>query len=158
LRGEKEHISVHYQQTRYDVEVSTLQTLKALYDAIDAKFQIAAPFDYIYRWEDGDAVKVTDIKDLKSDHLYYIKTRNDLEPVAPPVSSQSPSPFKSMQEFYDALGAQGSNDSQIAKIRKIFDEQEIGVNVLARLTDEKLKEDGLTQRGLREAVLAVLGK
>jgi hypothetical protein len=41
---------------------------------------------------------------------------------------------------------------------KIFEEQDIEVGVLDRLTDEKLKEDGLKQGGLREAVLAVLGK
>jgi hypothetical protein len=40
----------------------------------------------------------------------------------------------------------------------VFQQQRVKVGVLDRLTDEKLKEDGLTQKGLREAMLAVLGR
>jgi hypothetical protein len=63
-----------------------------------------------------------------------------------------------MEEFFAALRARGCDDEDIGIISDVFQKQRIKVGVLHRLTDEKLKEDGLTQRGLREAVLAVLGK
>jgi hypothetical protein len=64
--------------------------------------------------------------------------------------------FESMDNFYKALKDYGKKDQQIEKIRDVFVEQEIDVTELTTLTDAKLKEDGLTQRGLREAVLSVI--
>ena len=39
---------------------------------------------------------------------------------------------------------------------KVFVEQDIKVMEITKLTDEKLKEDGLTRHGLREAVLSAI--
>jgi len=41
-------------------------------------------------------------------------------------------------------------------VKAIIEGQEILRKQLSTLTDAKLKEDGLTQRGLREAVLSVI--
>jgi hypothetical protein len=64
--------------------------------------------------------------------------------------------FESMDDFYKALKEYGKKDEQIEKIKSVLLEQEIDVMELTTLTDAKLKEDGLTQRGLREAVLSVI--
>jgi hypothetical protein len=71
---------------------------------------------------------------------------------------KSPRHFENMEDFYGALCAKGLKDSQIAIIRKVFEEQEIEVFVLHSLTEKDLEKDGLKQGGLRKAILAVLGK
>ena len=66
-----------------------------------------------------------------------------------------------MDDFYTALGNNLGTEKkqrQLDLVRKVFDEQDVEFNTLSRLTDEKLKEVGITQLGLREAILAVLGK
>ncbi|KAI3632613.1 hypothetical protein MIR68_009719 [Amoeboaphelidium protococcarum] len=66
--------------------------------------------------------------------------------------------FGDMNEFYEALSARGKDARQIGIIRTVFEAQEIGVDELLDLTDGELKEVGVTQLGLRIAILAVLGK
>lgn len=63
-----------------------------------------------------------------------------------------------MEEFYEALRGQGKDARQIEIIRTVFEKEEFGVGELDQLTDEKLKEYGLKQGGLRVAVLKVIGK
>jgi hypothetical protein len=70
----------------------------------------------------------------------------------------SVSSFSNMDEFYRKLGAKGCTEDDIGIIRNAFDGERIRVGALPRLTDDKLKEYGLKQGGLREAILAVLGK
>ena len=64
-----------------------------------------------------------------------------------------------MDGFYEVLQkAKGLDERQIGIIQDMFEKEEIGFEQLPRLTNEKLKEDGLTQRGLWEAILSILGK
>jgi hypothetical protein len=70
----------------------------------------------------------------------------------------SPRHFKNMQEFYDALRDNDCDNEDIRIISDVFQKQRIKVKQLQRLTDEKLEKYGFKQRGLREAILAVLGK
>jgi hypothetical protein len=59
-----------------------------------------------------------------------------------------------MEEFYSALLTNGLTKIQNDKVKTIFDAQELCVKQLSNLTDKKFKEDGLIERGLREAVLS----
>jgi hypothetical protein len=63
-----------------------------------------------------------------------------------------------MEDFYAALEKFGLEADDIAVIRAVFVEQRIKFWTLASLTDEKLKEAGIKQLGLREAILAFVGK
>jgi hypothetical protein len=67
--------------------------------------------------------------------------------------------FVDMNGFYAALkDKENLDEEEILIIQTEFLKQRIKFNTLSRLTDEILKEDGITQRGLREAILNVLGK
>jgi hypothetical protein len=63
-----------------------------------------------------------------------------------------------MDKFYSALQKEDLDDVDITGVQNIFEKEKIKASTLPRLTNEKLKEYGLAQGGLREAVLAVLGK
>jgi hypothetical protein len=63
-----------------------------------------------------------------------------------------------MDDFYAALKEFGLDDEQVEFIRTVFNEQKIMSQTLPRLTNESLREYGIKQGGLREAILAVLGK
>jgi hypothetical protein len=156
----KEHISIKYKNQRYALEVSGILSMDALIKAVEQKFKLAQPIISLYTIEDGDVIVVTDVKDLREGFLYYVLTANEKLPQS--STSVSAGSFASMEEFYTALEQKLTNLSkkkkQMETIKKIFDEQDIEVGVLSRLTDGKLKEAGLVQIGLREAVLAVIGK
>jgi hypothetical protein len=47
--------------------------------------------------------------------------------------------FKTMEEFYEVLRGVGLNESQINKIRDVFEYQEIIPTIISSLNDEKLK-------------------
>jgi len=156
----EKHISVKYKNQEFDLEISDILSMDALIRAVDDKFKAPVPIRLLYRLRDGNPIIVTDVKDMREGFLYYVLTANETLPHS--STSVSVSSFKSMEEFYAALEQKLTNPSkkerQMETIMKIFEEQDIEVGVLDRLTDEKLKEDGLKQGGLREAVLAVLGK
>jgi SAM domain (Sterile alpha motif) len=66
-----------------------------------------------------------------------------------------------MDGFYAALSKflrTESNPMQMELVRKAFDVHGIEFKILYRLTSQKLAECGIKQVGLREAILAVLGK
>ena len=66
--------------------------------------------------------------------------------------------FESMDYFYKALEAIGGWEKEDTEIvKKVFRVQRIKLSQITTLTDAKLKEAGLTQRGLREAILSVIG-
>ena len=74
-----------------------------------------------------------------------------------PSSNKRKRGFESMDDFYKALQAIIDWEKQDTEIVKnVFEAQRIKLFQLTALTDAKLKEDGLTQRGLREAVLSVI--
>ncbi|KAI3655879.1 hypothetical protein MP638_004167 [Amoeboaphelidium occidentale] len=156
LHGEEKHISLKHLKRRFKLEMSTLQTLESLHDAVSKKIKLVAPIDYIYKWEEED----------KKNNLYYVKSINDPEPVAPtsPQSSVHANPaisFQTMDEFYEALQNELDDEFKeelVTTAKKVFREQGIGLKQVPTLTNEELKEFGLKQGGLREAILKVLGK
>jgi hypothetical protein len=65
--------------------------------------------------------------------------------------------FVSMQDFYKSLEAiVGWEKEDTEIVKKVFGVQRIKLSQITTLTDAKLKEAGLTQLGLREAVLSVI--
>jgi hypothetical protein len=58
LHGEEKHVSLKHLKRRFKLEVSTLQALESLHDAVSKKIKLVAPIDYIYKWEDQDIVKI----------------------------------------------------------------------------------------------------
>ncbi len=75
-----------------------------------------------------------------------------------PPAESAPS-FSNLEEFYQALQSrEGLDSEEVSEIKRIFEEQKINIRVLHRLTDEKLREDGIVARSHREAILALIGK
>jgi hypothetical protein len=74
-----------------------------------------------------------------------------------PNSNKRKRGFESMDDFYkslEAIGGWEKEDTEIVK--KVFDVQRIKPSQITTLSDAKLKEYGLAQGGLREAVLSVI--
>ena len=64
-----------------------------------------------------------------------------------------------MDEFYKALiKDEKLENDEIEEIKMVFNDQRIKVHHLPRMTNEKLKEAGIVQLGLRESILTLLGK
>jgi hypothetical protein len=104
----------------------------------------------VFRFDGQIPVLVDSVDAFKADTTYFVTTGEVLTGVKS---------LATMDEFYKALERdQRLNENQIKKIRDVLEEQDIVSTVLPRLTDEKLKEYGLKQGGLREAILTVLGK
>jgi hypothetical protein len=62
-----------------------------------------------------------------------------------------------MDDFYKALESiVGWEKEDTEIVKKVFGAQRIKLPQFTTLTDAKLKEAGLTQLGLREAVLSVI--
>jgi hypothetical protein len=107
--------------------------------------------------EDNDPVVVTDVKDLREGFLYYALNVNEELPKKQ-IAKFSPE----MEEFFERLKTERKRpESDIIKAREIFTEQGILFNDLMEtgdlaITDEKLKEYGIAQGGLRTAILAVI--
>jgi hypothetical protein len=99
----------------------------------------------VYDVDGGKKRYIDDVQLLKEGATYFVSYIAKQERV-----------FKSMDAFYDALKDYGKNDVQIEKIKRVLVEQDIDVMELSTLTDAKLKEVGLTQLGLRLAVLSVI--
>jgi hypothetical protein len=75
----------------------------------------------------------------------------------PGTSKKRKREFQSMNDFYDALKEISDwEEEDTLTVKEIFKVQRIKLSQLSTLTDAKLKEDGLTQRGLREGVLSVI--
>jgi hypothetical protein len=114
----------------------------------------------IFRLKDGEEFQATEISDFIDKETYHIRTDIDgpgIICIFAYIVFVGPSSFATMDEFYDSLLSTGLNQNQVDRIRVVFEQQEILVSQLPRLTDAKLEADGITQRGLREAILAVLG-
>ena len=75
--------------------------------------------------------------------------------------------FCNMEEFYENLSLElGSSDPskkerQIAQVKSVFDEQDLGYNQLIAvgelaITDADLEKYGIQKGGLRQAILSVI--
>ena len=125
--------------------------------AVSEKFQIPQPIKLLYTIEDNDPIIVIDVKDLREGFLYYALTFNDKLP-----KKQTAKFSGEMEQFSDKLkNYQECDDDDIQTIKDCFGKQKIRFRQLMAtdelaITDEKLKEYGIFQGGLRTSILAVV--
>ena len=123
--------------------VSWYQLLKLIKD--ESLLGIKSDFKTLYEIVDGKKIIVKNITVLKEDGWYYVETEDD----APKFSNE-------MISFFDKLKSeQELEDDEVKIIKGVFAYQKIKFKNLNKTTDEKLKEDGIKERGLRDAILAV---
>jgi hypothetical protein len=108
------------------------------------------------RAEDGSVHQLKNVKDLREGFLYYALTVNEELP------KNQTAKFNTMDEFFDKLMTeQELDDDDIQTIKDCFGKQKIKLRQLLAtgelaFTDAKLKDYGITQGGLRTAILAVI--
>ena len=152
----EKHISIKYKDQEFDLEVSTILSLSALIQAVSEKFQIPQPIKLLYRLSDENPIVVTDVKDLRKGFLYYALTVNEELP------RKQMAKFSTMDEFFKRLKIdEDMSDEQVAIAKEKFSSQGINYKQLMKsgdlaITDAKLERIGITQLGLRTAILAVI--
>ncbi|KAI3655550.1 hypothetical protein MP638_006452 [Amoeboaphelidium occidentale] len=112
----------------------------------------------VYCFDRGIPQTVHAVDALVEKETYYVVKAGEPvpEPIVPRIIT-----FKTMDEFYEALQNELDDEFKeelVTTAKKVFREQGIGLKQVPTLTNEKLKEYGLKQGGLREAILKVLGK
>jgi hypothetical protein len=153
----EKHISVKYMDQRYALEVSSIQSLEMLIQAVSKKIQIPQPIKLLYTIEDNDPIVVTDVKDLREGFLYYALTVNEELP-RKQMAKFSPE----MEHFFERLKTdEDMSDAQVEIAKESFSSQGITYKQLMKtgdlaITDAELKDYGITQGGLRKAILAVI--
>ena len=152
----EKHISVKLGEKRIDLEISSITSMESLLNVIGTNFEIAVPIKTVYRLEDNDIIKVTDVKNLREGFLYYALTVNEELPKKQTVK------FTNMDEFFEKLtNDQDMSDAQVKIAREKLGEQGITFKQLMAIgelaiTDQDLAAGGITQLGLRKAILAVI--
>ncbi|OAJ43889.1 hypothetical protein BDEG_27202 [Batrachochytrium dendrobatidis JEL423] len=152
----EKHITVKRGDEEYDLEVSTISSLSALIEAVQKKFPLALKVKKLYRLHEGTPIVVTDVKDLRQEYLYYVLAGFEELP------KKQITKFTTMEEFFDKLKIQQElDDDEIQLIKDCLGKQKVKFTQLMAtgdlaLTDEKLKEIGISQLGLRTAVLLVI--
>ena len=153
----EKHISIKYKEETYDLEVSSNKSMSEVISSVDSLFSQPVPFKMLYRRvEDGSVHKLKNVKDLRDGFLYYALTVNEELP------EKQTAKFNTMDEFFDKLKTdEDMSDEQVATAKELFSSQGITFKQLMKtgdlaMADEKLKEYGITQGGLRTAILAVI--
>jgi hypothetical protein len=156
--AKKEHITLEYHGEYRDLEVSTILSVEHLINSVNVKFDNpAAPICNIFRKENELVIPVTDVRDLQGGMLYHVLTKFEELPKKQ-TSKFSPE----MEEFFEKLKADEElNDEDVSVIKDVFINQKIKFKQLKAtgnlaITDEKLKDYGITQGGLRTAILSVI--
>jgi hypothetical protein len=148
-------ISLEYQDQTFKLEVSSLLTMTALIEAVNTKFgHPAIPLKSLYEIDNhGNIFPLTDIKEIQRDHLYYaLNTNEEL-----PKNQFS----QEMEDFFLDLKENELVDAELSLIRKRFAVHMIKFGMLfgeeeLAITDEKLEKFGITQGGLRIAILSAI--
>lgn len=113
---------------------------------------IKTPIQKLYSLDGLEKVYEKEWFGLRAEARYYVETEDDL------VKKFSPE----MEEFFDKLKIdQHMSDAQVEKAKESFAAQGITFKQLMAtddlaLTDAELKEYGITQGGLRKAILSVI--
>jgi len=143
-----------------DFDVTTCLSWTRFLNEVDKSPELAIPIHArkIYRiLPDGRHSYVSELTALQSGEYYFVET--DLNK---PLMAKEKVQFSTMEGFFEKLKSDRKRpESDITKLREIFTEQGILFDDLMEtgdlaITDEKLKEDGIIQRGLRTAILAVI--
>ncbi|KAI3662496.1 hypothetical protein MP638_003636 [Amoeboaphelidium occidentale] len=157
-------VTVYYRNCSVSFDAAA-KDWKAFLDTCSNKLKIMLPIKKVWHSVDDGWAEVSDIEAIVNGHVYRITAGTDPDLPCPSQLSRFPASqvpaFESMEEFYSRLKPllrKEARDKLIENIQEIFNEQEIGVEILPDLTDDDLKEYGLKQGGLRKAVLKALRK
>jgi hypothetical protein len=125
--------------------------------SVDSLFFTTRAFQNVVPTGGGCSVhQLKNAMDLREGFLYYALTVNEELP------KKQTAKFNTMHEFFDKLKTERKRpESDINKLKDVFNEQGILFDDLIEtgelaITDEKLKDYGITQGGLRTAILAVI--
>jgi hypothetical protein len=108
----------------------------------------------IYCMDENQKCLVHDLQLLKADSRYYVQTESSLKDSKPK--------FSTLEEFFkDLKDEEDMIDELVLKAKAVFAEQGITFKQLMKtgdlaMTDEKLKEIGIIQLGLRMAILSLI--
>jgi uncharacterized ubiquitin-like protein YukD len=153
----EKHISVKYKEETFDLEVSTMKSMHEVITSVDTLFSHPVPFKILYRIADGQVHHLKDPKDLREGFLYYALTVNEELP-----RKQAAQFSPEMEHFFAKLKTdEDLSDDQVEIVKEMFGLHCINFKQLMKtgylaITDEKLKDYGITQGGLRTAILAVI--
>lgn len=146
-------VHITYQRTTVYLNIGACVMWPQLKQVIQEceDLQIKKPIKKIYSLLDGRKSYVQDWFGFKAECHYYVETEDDL------VQN-----FSTMEEFFQRLRTERKrSESDIEIIKEVFKEQSILFDDLIAtgdlaLTNDILKEYGITQGGLRTAILAVI--
>jgi hypothetical protein len=108
----------------------------------------------IYWMDENQICFIDDLQLLKADRRYYVQTEGSLKDSTPK--------FSTLEEFYKALkDEEGFEVEDVVLVKDVFVKQKLKFKQLMEtgnlaMTDEKLKEVGITQMGLRTAILSLI--
>ncbi|KAJ2994146.1 hypothetical protein HDV02_001843 [Globomyces sp. JEL0801] len=155
---QEKHISIQYKDQRYDLEVSSYKSMSKVISSVDSLFLQPVPFKMLYRLaEDGSVYQLKNVKDLREGYLYYALTVNEELP-----KKQTGNFRVEMERFFDKLKTeQDLDDDDVQTIKVCFGNEKIKIKQLMAtgdlaMTDAKLEQYGITQGGLRTAILSVI--
>jgi hypothetical protein len=154
-KAKKEYIVVERRDEIFDLEISTISSLPALIEAVQKKFPSAPKLKKLYRLREGTPIVVTDVSDLQEEYLYHVLAGSEEPP------KKQTTNFCLEVFFVKLKTEQDMSDAQIEYAKESFVAQGLTANqVMATgelaLTDADLKEIGITQGGLRKAILSVI--
>lgn len=161
----EKHIYVKNGEQTFVLEVSKISSLPDLIQKLDQLFSLPGPIKLLYCMLEENPVLVPDIDALRDGVLYYVLAGFEELPKKGPTTKQTPTFSLEMKEFFERLEARLENpakrERQMRQVREAFDLQDIEYQDLVAtgelaMTDEKLKEYGIAQGGLRTAILAVI--
>ena len=153
----KKHISVKLGDKEYDLEISSISSMKNLLWVIGKKFETTAPIKSLYLLEDGDIVLVNNVKDLRNGFSYNSLTINEELPKKQPFEFS-----RNMEDFFERLKVdEDMSEAQVKIAREKLGEQRVRFKQLMAtgdlaLTDSVLEKYGILQGGLRKAILSVI--
>ncbi|KAJ3250211.1 hypothetical protein HK103_003784 [Boothiomyces macroporosus] len=146
-------VHMTYKRTTVYINIGACITWTQLKQVIEEcdDLQIQNPIKKIYSLADGDKSYIQEWFGFKADGHYYVETEDDLD-----------KKYTTMEEFFDKLKTdQDMSDSQVAIAKEKFGEQGITFKQIMAtgelaLNEAKLKEIGISQLGLRTAILSVI--
>jgi len=155
----KEYISVKHSASdqRFSFEISTLSSMDVLIQKVELELKLARPLQkFLYAIEDGDALVVTDVKNLREGLLYYVLATFEMIP------QKKTAKFSTMEEFFGKLKTEEDMPDDLVEMTKEkFGLQGINFKQLMKtgelaITDAELEKYGINQGGLRKAILSVI--
>jgi hypothetical protein len=156
IKTEKVVITINHRPTGNSMNLDvTILTFNELKSRVLKSFNLNAAVKIFYTITENKMAKVDSISSFVHDRHYYVVAENEEDPTEMGTSCK----FKSMDSFYEALKQiEDWEDIDTEAVMNVFKEQRVKLSQLSSLTDAKLKEYGLVQGGLREAVLSVIEK